>query len=218
MIMEAARRRGLLHINLKAENKFENNAPGRRWSSLMRFITYMLENKVKYGVLRDNKTLVPIDGLLDELPDELPDKLPGEELNGIPATLADFISASNDCIIHAMKHKLNVAKLPAIPLEKVKTMAPIPYPRRNIICLGKNYVKHAKEIAAAIKGGGDFPSEPVYFSKFASPAIGTGDYIMAHENITSCLDYEVELAVVIGKTAGILKGTRRKSIFSGIPL
>jgi 2-keto-4-pentenoate hydratase/2-oxohepta-3-ene-1,7-dioic acid hydratase in catechol pathway len=104
-----------------------------------------------------------------------------------------------------MKERLNDAKLLAIPLENIKIMAPIPYPRRNIICLGKNYIKHAEEVARTIKGGGDFPSEPIYFSKFASPAIGTGDYIMAHENITSCLDYEVELAVVIGKNGRNIK-------------
>jgi 2-keto-4-pentenoate hydratase/2-oxohepta-3-ene-1,7-dioic acid hydratase in catechol pathway len=165
----------------------------------MRFITYMSENMAMYGVLKDEKTLVPIDELLNGLPDELLDKLRDEELNGIPATLADFISVSDDRIIHAMKEKLEDAQLSAILLENVKIMAPIPYPRRNIICLGKNYVNHAKEIAGTIKGGGDFPSEPVYFSKFASPAIGTGDYIISHEDITSCLDYEVELAVVIGK-------------------
>ncbi|MGE5613571.1 MAG: fumarylacetoacetate hydrolase family protein [Bacillota bacterium] len=159
----------------------------------MRFVTYMLNNMVKYGVLRDEKTLVPIGELLDG------------ELNEIPATLADFIEASDDRIIHAMKEKLKGAKLSSIPLEDVKIMAPIPYPRRNIICLGKNYARHAQEVAGTIKGGGDMPREPVYFSKFASPAIGTGDYIMAHESVTSCLDYEVELAVVMGKNGRDIK-------------
>ncbi|MGI6227802.1 MAG: fumarylacetoacetate hydrolase family protein [Peptococcales bacterium] len=168
----------------------------------MRFVTYMSGNKVKYGVLRDEKTLIPIYELLDNETDE------------IPATLADFIKESDDRAIHAMKEKLNSTKLSAIPLESVKIMAPIPNPLRNIICLGKNYIKHAKEIAGTIKGGGDFPSEPVYFSKLASPAIGPGDYIMAHEGITSCLDYEVELAVVIGRNGrNIERDEAEKYIF-----
>jgi len=157
----------------------------------------MSENKVKYGVLKDEETLVPIDELVEVLQDK--------GLKGIPATLADFISVANDNIIYDMKEKLGTPGLMSIPLKNVKLIAPIPYPRRNIICLGKNYVKHAQEIAGTIKGGGDFPGEPIYFSKFASPAIGPDDYIMAHENVTSCLDYEVELAVVIGKNGMNIK-------------
>ena len=163
----------------------------------MRFVTFMSENKVKYGVLKDEETLVPIDELVEVLQDK--------GLKGIPATLADFISVANDNIIYDMKEKLGTPGLMSIPLKNVKLIAPIPYPRRNIICLGKNYVKHAQEIAGTIKGGGDFPGEPIYFSKFASPAIGPDDYIMAHENVTSCLDYEVELAVVIGKNGMNIK-------------
>jgi 2-keto-4-pentenoate hydratase/2-oxohepta-3-ene-1,7-dioic acid hydratase in catechol pathway len=73
--------------------------------------------------------------------------------------------------------------------------APIPRPFRHIICLGKNYEEHAKELL------GEVPKAPVYFTKTACPAMGDGAKIPLHEHLTQKVDYEVELAVIIGKTA-----------------
>jgi len=76
-------------------------------------------------------------------------------------------------------------------LDEVKLCAPIPRPPK-IICLGLNYEDHAKE------GGFPIPKEPVLFAKPHTSVIGTGDAIVIPK-ATKKVDYEVELAVVIGK-------------------
>ena len=79
----------------------------------------------------------------------------------------------------------------AYPLKRVRLLAPIPVPSRNIFCLGRNYADHAAERGAAV------PEHPVYFTKPATAVVGPGDDVV-HHAITKELDYEVELAVVIG--------------------
>lgn len=79
----------------------------------------------------------------------------------------------------------------AYPLKRVRLLAPIPSPSRNIFCLGRNYAEHAAERGAAA------PEHPVYFTKPGTAVVGPGDDVV-HHAITKELDYEVELAVVIG--------------------
>jgi 2-keto-4-pentenoate hydratase/2-oxohepta-3-ene-1,7-dioic acid hydratase in catechol pathway len=80
----------------------------------------------------------------------------------------------------------------AYPLSKVRPQAPIAAPGRNVFCLGRNYADHATERGAAV------PEHPVYFTKPATAVVGPGADVV-HHAVTSQLDYEVELAVVIGK-------------------
>lgn len=95
----------------------------------------------------------------------------------------------------------------AYPLKRVRLLAPIPHPARNIFCLGRNYADHAAERGAAV------PEHPVYFTKPGTAVVGPGDEVV-HHAVTSELDYEVELAVVIG-TAGrdISRGDALKHVF-----
>ena len=89
-----------------------------------------------------------------------------------------------------------------IALEDVKLLAPIPEPRQDVICLGMNYMDHSDE--AARWGKDDFiknAGKAVYFSKRAAWIIGPGDYIDGHFDIVDGLDYESELAVVLGRDA-----------------
>jgi 2-keto-4-pentenoate hydratase/2-oxohepta-3-ene-1,7-dioic acid hydratase in catechol pathway len=79
----------------------------------------------------------------------------------------------------------------AYPLKRVRLLAPIPWPARNIFCLGRNYADHAAERGAAV------PEHPVYFTKPNTAVVGPGDDVV-HHAVTKELDYEVELAVVIG--------------------
>ena len=90
------------------------------------------------------------------------------------------------------------------PLADVKVLAPIDQPRRNIFCVGKNYHEHAAEFQnsgfdSSAKNGEHAPEAPVLFTKPASTIIGPGDKIPRHTSVTSQLDYEAELGVVIGK-------------------
>lgn len=83
---------------------------------------------------------------------------------------------------------------------QVRILAPIPQPRQDIICLGMNYQRHKTEAeqfdaAAFTRERG----RAVYFSKRASHCPGTGDAIPGHFNIVDSLDYETELAVILGR-------------------
>ncbi len=80
------------------------------------------------------------------------------------------------------------------PLARVRLEAPIPRPARNVFCLGRNYAEHAAE------RGAEAPAHPVYFTKAPECVIGPGAGIV-HHAATRELDYEVELAAVLG-TAG----------------
>ena len=84
-------------------------------------------------------------------------------------------------------------------LSEVKPMAPIPVPRRNILCLGKNYLDHAKEIAARMQISDKAPRQPIIFTKATTAVIATGESIPAYQVYTQKLDYEAELALIIGK-------------------
>jgi 2-keto-4-pentenoate hydratase/2-oxohepta-3-ene-1,7-dioic acid hydratase in catechol pathway len=79
----------------------------------------------------------------------------------------------------------------AYPVKRVRLLAPILAPGRNVFCLGRNYADHAAERGAAV------PEHPVYFTKPGTAVVGPGDEVV-HHAATKELDYEVELAVVIG--------------------
>ena len=92
-----------------------------------------------------------------------------------------------------------------IALGDVKLLAPIPVPKRNVICVGKNYLDHAREFAGsgfeagAVKGA-EIDEYPAVFTKGPNAVIGPGDDVDMHSDITSSVDYEVELTIVIGKS------------------
>ena len=92
---------------------------------------------------------------------------------------------------------------PALAIDQVKLTAPLPRPRRNIFCVGKNYHAHAREFAgsgfdSSAKAGGDIPTVPIYFSKVPESVVGPGESIMIVPEVSTAIDYEAELAVVIG--------------------
>jgi 2-keto-4-pentenoate hydratase/2-oxohepta-3-ene-1,7-dioic acid hydratase in catechol pathway len=89
----------------------------------------------------------------------------------------------------------------ATALANVRLLAPIPRPRKNIFGIGLNYVEHVAESAAALDTAKDLPKQPVIFSKPPTTVIGPGEGIEHNRKITQQLDWEVELAVIIGTTA-----------------
>lgn len=84
------------------------------------------------------------------------------------------------------------------PYNEVRPCAPIPVPRRNILCLGKNYLDHAREVAAKMKVPDKTPTRPIIFTKATTAVIGTGAPVPAYPELTRKLDYEAELALIIG--------------------
>jgi 2-keto-4-pentenoate hydratase/2-oxohepta-3-ene-1,7-dioic acid hydratase in catechol pathway len=89
----------------------------------------------------------------------------------------------------------------ALPAGNVKLLAPIPRPRKNIFGIGLNYVEHIAESSLALDTSANLPDKPVIFSKPPTTVIGTGDAIQHNAKLTQQLDWEVELAVIIGRTA-----------------
>ena len=90
-----------------------------------------------------------------------------------------------------------------IALDQVDLLAPIPRPIRNIFCVGKNYHEHAKEFTSSgfdsSAAKGTIPESPIVFSKIPETVIGNGHPIKIDKNVSASIDYEVELAVIIGK-------------------
>ncbi|WP_273327311.1 fumarylacetoacetate hydrolase family protein [Vallitalea guaymasensis] len=149
----------------------------------MYLCTYEYEGKENVGIMiKDNVSIIPINKLIDESINDM----------------NDFISIYSDKMVF-LKKKVNEYAGNLISLNDVKVSSPIRYPRRDILCLGKNYKDHALEIKDFVKNKELIPKYPIYFTKRADRTIGTGDTILRHEQITNEIDYEVELAVIIGK-------------------
>ena len=125
--------------------------------------------------------------------------VPLSQLLGVdaPATMIELIEQWGD-----LGPRLQAVMVPpdtGLPVADVGLVAPIPHPRRNIICLGKNYRDHVEEAAALGGFTGGIPTAPVYFSKMIDRVRGSTESVPVHTGVTAMLDYEVELAVIIGR-------------------
>ena len=89
-----------------------------------------------------------------------------------------------------------------LALANVALQAPIPKPRRNVFCVGRNYMDHVAE-GDRTRGitQSEVPKYPQFFTKAADCVIAPGANVPTHEGVTKWLDYEVELVAIIG-TAG----------------
>lgn len=114
-----------------------------------------------------------------------------------------------DLIAHITPAELEILKLASqkeglrfLQKDGVTACAPISHPRQDVICLGINYAAHAEESARYKKEAfeRDRPY-PIYFAKRVNEAVADGGMVPAYENLVDSLDYEVELAVIIGKDA-----------------
>jgi 2-keto-4-pentenoate hydratase/2-oxohepta-3-ene-1,7-dioic acid hydratase in catechol pathway len=93
--------------------------------------------------------------------------------------------------------------LSPIPLAQVEIEAPLPQPRRNIFCVGKNYHEHAHEFARSgfdsSAGAGAIPKHPIIFSKVPESVVANHASVLIDPSVSTAIDYEAELAVIIGK-------------------
>jgi 2-keto-4-pentenoate hydratase/2-oxohepta-3-ene-1,7-dioic acid hydratase in catechol pathway len=117
----------------------------------------------------------------------------------------------------AMLARLREAAAKAPPVAGARLRAPIPRPPKNVFCVGKNYREHAKEFAGSGFDGGAkdvVPPHPVVFTKPHTAIIATGEPILSELDPTGGLDYEGELAVVIGHGGrGIAKAEALNHVF-----
>ena len=150
----------------------------------MKLVTYRENGAEKVGALtKDGAAIVPL---------SVPD------MNTLIETMP--LSALSSAVTAAADSGVSVA------LADVELLSPIPRPRQDVLCLGMNYKAHAAE-AAQYDAGAFTKEKPVavYFSKRVSEAVAPGGAIQSHRELVERLDYEVELAVILGKTAKHVK-------------
>ena len=119
----------------------------------------------------------------------------------MPQNMLDFI-AQGTTALDIARAALTIDE-GRIPLDRVQFLAPIPRPRRNIFCIGKNYREHVQELkdSGSACDDGDknaIPEKPIFFTKATSSVIGPNEPIPAWLDPTESTDYEGELAVIIG--------------------
>ena len=154
----------------------------------MKLFTYVYEQKEQIGVLSyDKKNIIP---------------LQEKDMQ----TLIENWSEEKQKQIETLSKTEK-----GISFNNVQLKAPIPRPKQDVICLGINYMAHAEESARYKEEafGGERP-KAIYFSKRVNEAVADGEPIQGHFDIVESLDYEVELAVIIGKDA---KNVSEKDVF-----
>jgi 2-keto-4-pentenoate hydratase/2-oxohepta-3-ene-1,7-dioic acid hydratase in catechol pathway len=165
----------------------------------MRLVTFMREGRVQreVGALSPNGAVLDLGAVEPALKGE---------------TMVDIAGAEP-----AMLDRLRAAAAKAPTVAGARLCAPIPRPPKNVFCVGKNYHEHAKEFAGSGFDGGAkdvVPPFPVVFSKPHTAIIANGEPILGDLDPTGGLDYEGELAVVIGKGGrGIAKADALKHVF-----
>lgn len=154
----------------------------------MKFVNFMTNNKKYVGIHKDDNKIYPVEDFFTNL----------DNYSGVMVDITYIIENWKDDYISKLNNYIDTSPY-SYTFDQIKLLTPIEYPKKNIFCLGKNYIDHALEIKD-LKGSEDeLPKFPIYFSKVASPAVGDGDDIKAYSELTDKLDYEVELAIIIGK-------------------
>jgi len=130
-----------------------------------------------------------------------------------------------DCMIDLIAASADGARAPtlaakALTLSELTVLAPIPFPPRNVMCVGKNYRAHAREFTKSgfdsSAGGVEdaIPSAPIIFTKAPETVIANGADILYPAGVSDCVDYEAELGVVIGRGGkGIAKADALDHVF-----
>jgi len=117
----------------------------------------------------------------------------------------DYIDPTIAFIEAEIEGRLPETKGEVVDLQDVTLLSPIQKPSKNIICVGKNYSEHAKEFtdsgydSSANDKNDVIPSAPIMFSKAPSTLIGAEEDVLVPWALTSEIDYEAELGVVIGR-------------------
>lgn len=153
----------------------------------MRLVTYRHENKEEIGALDANSNRIT------------PFVATGA---GLPSTMNEFIELGADGISRAATAVSAVTESDQINLADVQLLSPIPVPRRDVMAVGRNYYEHAQEFHDsgfdATSGTEAVPEYPIIFTKATTSVSGPGDPIPSYLDPTASVDYEGELAVIIG--------------------
>jgi 2-keto-4-pentenoate hydratase/2-oxohepta-3-ene-1,7-dioic acid hydratase in catechol pathway len=147
----------------------------------MRFCTYQVSGEPRVGIVAGN-AVVDLRALARR-----------RRLPSVPGDMLDLISGVPTLELRALAREAEAwvaGGREAVPLSRARLLAPIPRPRKNIMCMGRNYAAHARETGSAP------PEVPVFFTKPPTAVVGP-DAPVTHHAATQQLDYEVELVAVI---------------------
>ena len=160
----------------------------------MRLVTYRrnVQEAARLGAIVDN-LVIDLEYLGMSAGIDLPDNM----LDFIDLGPSAVASTTELLDAHAGHWPIGVA----VPVQNVKLLAPIPRPRKNIFGIGLNYVEHVEESSRSLDTSADLPKQPIIFSKPSTAIIGDGDAIQHNAALTQQLDWEVELAAIIGTRA-----------------
>lgn len=155
----------------------------------MRLVTFALSGQPALGVVEGDRVLdVAAAGK--------------SRATAVPASMQDLIEGGA-AALSGLGSLVKAASADAalwLPLASTQLLAPIPRPRKNVFCVGRNYKAHIEEGARARGVPLVFPTVPEFFSKPPTSVIGQEADIRLDTQLTQQLDYEVELALVIGRT------------------
>lgn len=156
-------------------------------SKRMEFFSALYKGEEIFGLATDEKT-INLKAAIKEIYDR--------EIRNLSEFIEDYASFDIDVLLKRAEAIEN--------FKSLELLAPISRPRRNPICVGKNYKEHVNEV----KGLGpiiDIPKTPIYFSKLVDSTTGHGQDFIVDQDKADALDYEAELVIVIGKTCKNIK-------------
>ena len=167
----------------------------------MHFITFLKNKQINVGIVESKDTLIDLSFYSPEIPNDLNQII---ELNFFEKILNIRKNPKSESVINT---------------KDVKILAPIPVPRRDIMCVGLNYHDHAKEFQ---RSGYDMntskkatPDNPIIFTKATTSVIGPGESIPSKNDPTNTTDYEGELGLIIGKRSRNIKKSDAYNIIFG---
>ncbi|MBR3195909.1 MAG: fumarylacetoacetate hydrolase family protein [Clostridia bacterium] len=165
----------------------------------MRIITFSCEGKESVGILNtDGTQIAPVSAF----------GLPYADMNEL---ITKLTAEEKVRLMSAEESSFTLAA------DQVSILSPIPRPKQDVICLGLNYTEHANE--AALYSRDAFTKKDVrhavYFSKRVNNSPGPDAVIPAYEGLVDRLDYEAELAVIIGKDAFCVSREEAKDYIFG---
>jgi 2-keto-4-pentenoate hydratase/2-oxohepta-3-ene-1,7-dioic acid hydratase in catechol pathway len=159
----------------------------------MRLVTYRDSATTRIGAIRGDNVI---------------------DLSAAANDMLGLIDRGSEGMAHARAIIASADEGAGIPLGEITLLAPIPRPRKNVVCLGMNYAAHAFESARARGNPEVLPKYPVFFTKATTSINGPDGIVPLHQDATSQLDWEVELAFIIGSvTSGVSESEAMAAVF-----
>ena len=173
----------------------------------MRYATFSLpgDPTPRLGAIANDRVIDVVEAIQDTWP------------GPAPTSLLALIQAGPDVwqrVMSMLQPRLNQGNTDSPRVQDIRWHAPIPRPTKNIFCLGQNYLNHAKEAARARERELKIPEVPVFFTKTPTTVTGPYDEVPWDPSVTTQVDYEVELGVIIGvSTKNVARGAALDHVF-----